>query len=125
MEPARNFNPLAFSKHSDVPDRRRHGRLLCEDLRCDLGQVRDLSASGMKVFRKGGSIAQVGDQLEVVIEYLDSRMSVQAKVIRADKIGFRKRMYGFAFVELSDEQKSRLVALARIATDKLTIAYHH
>ncbi|MCC6681300.1 MAG: PilZ domain-containing protein [Phycisphaeraceae bacterium] len=123
MEPARNFNPLAFGNQTDARERRRHGRLLCEDLRCNIGQIRDLSASGMKIFRKGSSIGQVGECLEITIEYMDSHMTVRAQIIRNDKAGFRKRLYGFAFVDLTEEQKARLTALARIASDTLTIAH--
>ncbi len=77
----------------------------------------------MKIFRKGGEIGQVGDCLEINIEYMDSSMQVRAQVVHNEKIGFRKRLYGFTFVDLTDEQKSRLTALARIASDTLTIAH--
>lgn len=122
MEPIRNSNPLVFTHEDGEQERRRHGRLLCEDLRCNLGKILDLSASGMRVFRKGGAVAKVGDKIHLVIEYLDASMKVGVVTVRADKVGFRKHMYGFQFIDLTDQQKTRLAALARIASDTLTLA---
>jgi len=122
MKPFRNCDPLAFGKRESEQERRRHGRLRCEDLRCDVGQIRDLSASGMQVFRKGGSIAKLGAQMQLVITYMDASMAVDARCVRADRTGFRKHLYGFEFINLTDEQRSRLTALARIAADRLTFA---
>lgn len=122
MEPAHNPNPFAYNPREGESERRRHGRLRCEELTCNVGQIRNLSASGMQVFRKGGSIAKVGDEMQVVIEYLDSSMEVDVRTARADRLGFRKHLYGFEFINLSDEQRTRLIALARVAADRLTFA---
>lgn len=124
MEPARNWNPFTFEprESSERDERRRHGRLRCEDLRCSVGQIRDLSASGMQVFHKGGEIAAVGDELQIMLEHLDAAMQVDVRIARVDKLGFRKRLYGFEFVRLTDEKKARLTALARLAADMRTLA---
>lgn len=122
MEPWRNPNPFPMNKREGESERRRHGRLRCEELTCNVGQIRDLSASGMQVFRKGGAIAKLGDEMQIVIEYLDSSMAVDVKTVRADKLGFRKHLFGFEFIHLTDEQKSRLGALARVAADRRTLS---
>jgi len=122
MKSAHNPNPLPFKADSDDAAKRRHGRLRCEDLRCSIVKIQNLSASGMRILHKGRDVAQIGDHIEIIIEYLDACMAVEAKLVHASKVGFRKYTYGFEFVNLSDKQRDRLNALARVASDTLSFA---
>jgi hypothetical protein len=49
MRFARNAD-IRFDKLGDQSnEQRRHGRVVCQDVECSIGEVQDLSASGMRV----------------------------------------------------------------------------
>lgn len=102
-------------------EQRRHGRLRCEQTLCCIGQVVDLSASGMLVEHRGRLIVENGQELRLTVSHEsgESDVVVQVRVIRIERTGFRKHQFGLEFVDLEDDQKRQLAALARIASDQL------
>jgi c-di-GMP-binding flagellar brake protein YcgR len=102
-------------------ERRRHGRLRCDSARCELGELIDLSASGMRVRRRGHCSFRNGHEVQVQIGFERNMVSVNARVVHVEKRGFRVRIVGFEFVDLTDEQRRKIVELARNATDQLLL----
>ncbi len=102
-------------------DRRRHGRLRCEQTSCCVGQVVDLSASGMRVQRRGRPLMDVGDELQISVhsDAGEPAITLTARVIWIERGGFRKHTYGMEFADLTDDLKRRLGELARVVTDQL------
>ena len=102
-----------------VSERRRHGRLRTDDLGCSLGEVFDLSASGMRVDRRGRKLAELGDTFSLRLAYGDVELYLDCKVVRLWKVGFRKYSYGLEFVGVEEET---LVALTVV---NLLLVYTH
>lgn len=114
VRPPRNHQPQLDPPRAD--ERRRHGRLRTEEVACSLGEVLDLSASGMKVLRKGRRAAQMGETFTVTLKYGGFALPVDVRVVRLEKIGFRRYIFGLQFEELNPEIQSKLTHLARIST---------
>ena len=99
-------------------DRRRAGRLRTEDLRSTLGQVYDLSSTGVGVVRRGRKIGSIGDGVMIRLSYLDHDLIVSCRIMRIERLGFRRHRYGLQFVEVSPEAQATICRLARDCADK-------
>lgn len=115
-------NPKTPSDESQATNRRRHGRLRCDDTHSTLGQVRDLSGSGMRVVRQGRCLVDVGDEFAVMLRWDETSLPVRVEVVRVTKLGFRKFEYGLRFVDLNDEARGELTRIAKLARNELVIA---
>jgi PilZ domain-containing protein len=113
-------NPKLIMEDRVDGERRRHGRLRCEETTCCVGPVVDLSASGMRVQRRGRPVLEVGDELKVRVHVYgdDPAITLTARVVWIKRSGFRQHVYGMEFAGLSDEQKRQLSELARVVTDQ-------
>lgn len=121
MEPPRN--PSVLAGEGTERDLRRKGRLRCEMLVCaPLGQVVDLSGSGMRVTRRGGRICKPGQTVQVTLEHAEGHMQLKARVSWLRKTGFRRQEIGLEFIDMSPSLQSELARVARNANDCLTIA---
>jgi hypothetical protein len=114
-------NPKLIMKELAGDERRRHGRLRCKQTTCCVGQVIDLSASGMRVKRRGRPLLDVGDELQLSIQVNadDISLKVSLRVVRIERSGFRQHFYGMEFIDLTDDQKSQLSTLARVVNDQI------
>lgn len=99
-------------------DRRRAGRLRTEDLRSTLGQVYDLSCTGIGVIRRGRKIGSVGDGVMVRLTYNDEDLVVSCRIMRIERLGFRRHRYGLQFIDVDAQTQSKLALLARDCSDK-------
>lgn len=108
---------MSFVKPSD---RRRGGRLVCEGLTCQYGQVADLSCTGAKVFSKKLPPMEVGDVAQVRFTGLGPDFVLPAQLVRLIK---RNDCFecGFRFWSLNEGQSKTLGQMARIAADRRTI----
>lgn len=98
-----------------IDNRRRHGRLKTEGTESSLGSVMDMSASGMRVHRKGALPVAEGEKFRVDVQIDKEIMAIDVVVRRVRKLGRRKFEFGLEFINLSDEDRTRLGRLARIA----------
>ena len=96
-------------------ERRRHGRIRTEDITCSLGEVTDLSASGMKVLRKGRGTISLGDQITITLKYGQFALPVDVRVRRLEKVSFRRYEVGLEFEESNPEIRNKLTHLASIS----------
>lgn len=112
-----SHNPiLAFTcTLSRDHERRRHGRLRTEGLVCSLGTITDLSASGMCVFRQGRRSVSIGDHVTATLKYGQFVLPVDARVVRLEKLGFRRYILGLEFEETNPEIRKQLTRLASFA----------
>lgn len=95
-------------------ERRRCGRINVELLRCNLGTVVDLSASGMKVRRKSFFRPRCR-RTRVVLRTIDGVSTIPARIVRVRKIGSRTWDLGVEFARISDRLRARIVEIARLA----------
>ncbi len=120
MRPPRNL--LAMPIEAVANNRRRHGRLRCDDLECSLGQVLDLSQSGMRVERRGRKIGSVGEAFAIRLAYGECELVLPCKIVRLDRLGFRRHSYGLEFAPLPAETQQTLRHLAQIAGERKLFA---
>lgn len=106
---------LAGTPETAAQERRRHGRLRTEGTQCSLGEVLDISASGMRIARKGAMPVEVGESFRIDIMIDKDVFSLDVTVRRIIKTGRRKFEYGVEFCNLTDEARRELAYLARIA----------
>lgn len=103
-------------------ERRRHGRLKTEGTESSLGQVMDISGSGMRIVRKGSLPVKIGESFRIDLKIVcedngETILPVDVTVRRIQKLGRRKFDIGVEFLNLTDENRSRLTRLARIASN--------
>ncbi len=96
-------------------DRRRHGRIQTEAVTCSMGDVVDMSASGVKVRRKGRRAVQLGDSFTITLKYGQFALPVDVRVVRLQKIGFRRYIFGLEFLEVNEHIRAKLAQLACVA----------
>jgi len=110
-------------------EKRACGRLQCPYLDCYygkkiFGEVVDLSASGIRVFRNGSMKWKVGDRIPLVLRWKEDAVEVTAEVLRVRRLGFRRFDVGLSFVEISGEVQEAIVKLSRGARFGLQFMTH-
>lgn len=112
-------NPKMTMETQATSDRRRHGRLRCESTCSCIGNVLDISASGMRVQRTGRHVMEVGDGFRITVhpDAGEPILTLPSRVVWIERKSFRKHVYGIEFAELNDDQKRLLGELARIVCD--------
>ena len=80
-------------------DRRSHIRVPQSELHCSLGPVLDITSAGMRVICRRIPKDEVEFNLNTTVDPLP----VQAKVVWAKRLGFRKHEVGLHFIQSSPE----------------------
>ncbi len=106
---------LAETPEARGDERRRHGRLKTADTESTLGQVVDISASGMRIVRKGSLPVQQGEKFRIDITIDQEVLAVDVVIRRVTKMGRRKFEFGIEFINLDDTGRRQLAYLARTA----------
>jgi hypothetical protein len=88
-------------------NRRRHGRVRMQNISCGLGDVLDLSASGIRV-RAKAKVPETGTRFSLKIGGLDSSFYVSCVVKWTRRVGLLAREAGLEFDELTAEQRRNL-----------------
>jgi hypothetical protein len=125
MRPPRN--PLPLTPAAPTRNNRRHGRLRTEHLQCRhgqivLGDVTDLSASGLRLLLKSWTPLKPGACLGLALHWGKIAVPVRARVAWARRAGFRKYRVGLEFLDLTPSETVAVQHLARLAVSSLTIA---
>lgn len=132
------FQRISHSDDSEIPpapidisrnEKRGCGRLHCPYLDCCLGKkvfgdVVDLSATGIRVFRNGGMKWKVGDTITLTLKWHEDSVDVKAKVLRVRRLGFRRHDIGLLFEEVSEEVREAIAKLSRGARFTLQFMTH-
>ena len=92
-------------------NRRRHPRLAQECLQSSLGPVLDLSRGGARVLCK-----QLPEEDELIVTIDDGLgddpLRLQARVVRREKVGWRKHAVGLEFVGPDEATTRRLISMS-------------
>mgnify|MGYP001013570306 CR=1 FL=1 len=120
MEPAKHM--LWQTSESTPENKRRHGRVKCRDIRCTLGTVADLSASGLRVTARGPRRLSAGDCFTMTIQTLDGPMLAPVEVAWIRRNGWRKHEIGIRFREVGPALARALAALARASANNEVIS---
>lgn len=107
--------------NSSGSNRRRTGRLVCEGLACQYGQIADISATGMKLLNKKLPPMEVGEVAQIKFSGLGDGTALPAQLVRLIKKKDGWFECGFKFWNLDEVQIRALSSLARIAADRRTM----
>ena len=95
-----------------VDEKRRAGRLACEHLTCALGEVVDVSASGLKVATRSWGAMRPGDTVRLTLKTKSSAVTVETMVTWVRRVGMRKRQVGLHFLNVDERARRQLWAMA-------------
>ena len=93
---------------------RKGGRVNCHGVTCTLGEVVNISASGMRVIAKGA--IEPGTEGLITIQALDGPLVIPGRVVWSKKKNWGKSEAGVQFVGLTDQHRARLLQFADYAS---------
>lgn len=111
-----NRIPIPVPRSVKGDNRRRHGRIRCDGITCELGDVLDVSASGMHV-NIGRNQVPIGADIAFTIHGPDGPVAVRAIVLRCQKTRSGHEL-GLKFHSLTHEAARDLATIARIGATK-------
>jgi hypothetical protein len=90
-------------------NRREAGRVLVNgDVRCNLGRIVDLSATGMRL----QSPRRLANVHMVEISTRSITLQLPAEVVWCRRVGFRRHLAGLRFLEVDDRIATALIQIA-------------
>ena len=96
-------------------EQRGFGRMRVDEVRCSLGRLLDLSMSGCQIRRS--SAPKKGEMHAPRCFWIETptggRLEVRGTLVRHAHAGFRKHELGYAFTDLTTEQRETLCEIAR------------
>ena len=102
-----------FPRRPEQADnRRRAGRLQCQDLTCSLGRVLDLSSSGVRIRRRLPPPKDLRMRLTITNPGV-ACVPVVARVVRVEQRGFMHHEIALTFDDADEATKQALADLAR------------
>ena len=90
-------------------------------LRCDLGEIADVSCGGMRVRTRLKPALREGEAGNVVLKWPEGKVAVPATVIRRRKLGLFRWELGVRFDNMTPEQKVLVNQAARFGGANETI----
>jgi len=112
---------MRFARNADVKieqlgadkraEQRRHGRVVCQDITCSIGDVQDLSASGMRV-RTRYKLPEEGNVFVITLLTPDGPLAILSRVRWIKRVGLFAREAGLEFFDLGPKSKQVLQAMA-------------
>jgi len=102
-----SFKRNSSNKHQGL-EKRRHGRLECEEIPCSIGYIVDMSASGMRLRVGRDTAITEGEETSVTIDHESGLLSVPVRVEWMEKLNKREFKVGVAFRETSPELRRKL-----------------
>jgi hypothetical protein len=111
--------PTTSGAAASAGDRRDTPRLPQDSLvHCDLGLVRDISRTGMRLRCKH---LPTHSKVKVHLSGPGIDLTVPAEVMWVQKLGFRKYELGLHFVDISDAIRQSISGLAMLNRDRRTM----
>jgi hypothetical protein len=111
MRFARNFNPVEANKPEGSAEHRRHGRVMCQGVECSIGDVADLSASGMRVTTRF-KLPERGEVFVVTIQTMEGPLAILSRVRWSRRKGLFMREAGLEFFDVGPRTRAVLCELA-------------
>ncbi len=100
-------------------DARRHGRVRTESVACSLGEVVDISASGLRVRCQGKPPCRIGQRASIMINGFEGPFQVFARPVWIRKTGMWRYEIGLCFEDLDQTARLQLAGLVRAAVTTL------
>lgn len=110
---ARDWDTPMTPRTPTEQEQPRAGRLRAKGIWCELGQVLDLSGSGLKTLRHGRA-PQLGAPVKLTLQSSAGICAtLTGKVSRVHRLGFRKHEIGVHFDDLSQADRAKLLGIVR------------
>jgi anti-anti-sigma factor len=97
-----------------LPNRRKFERFELDELRCDLGEILDISASGMRLLVNRKPRGRV----DLRLAHRETEVGLTAEVVWTHRIRFREHEAGLRFVGLDAAAATKLAELMGFAADQ-------
>ena len=98
-------------------DRRHKGRIRCALLACSLGDVLDVSATGMRIRHSGRSMRRKTRPVMVKFPMVDPGMRMECRVVWVQRAGIFRQEIGLEFIDLPADLRSNLLNVVRVCSD--------
>lgn len=95
---------------------RRIGRVRCQNVRSSLGEVLDISGTGLRVRSRSRPPIREGQNFDLSLHVLGRDLTVGAHAVWVRKCGWRRWEMGIAFSRLGKDARNSLRDLARATT---------
>lgn len=112
-----DVNPQAQHQPGSASDRRQAGRLICAHTQCQLGEVRDLSRTGVRVVSKRSVNIPDDACVHLTIEAQGQTLVLPARPTWTRKRADGRHETGFQFLTIGPEMTTRICQFARTAVD--------
>ncbi len=122
MRPIRNMMPVPGSPAHAGPNKRGKGRLRCELLTCELGSVRDVSATGARIDCGKVCPVQPGQTLPLTLRAGGQSLAAIVRVAWVRRSGQDCCQAGVAFVETSPAFAATLKELTLLCMEMRSAA---
>ena len=94
-------------------NRRKSGRLVCEGLASDLGEVRDLSPRGCRIRAKSMGALPMGKRFLLSLTGEGCVLLVEARIVRRSRLSMFQHEYGLEFIDPTPEQTMQINEIVR------------
>lgn len=120
-----NPTPAPPAPRHEGKEQRRHGRVRTAAVVCTLGEVLDISASGIRIRCAGRPAIRAGQVVSMTIAGPEGPFSVAVRLIWIRKVGVFRHEVGACFEKLTETARSQLLALVRSAVTVLPVGPDH
>lgn len=111
MRFAINGNPGGPEAEGGSQEHRRHGRVVCQGVESNVGDVLDISASGMRVVTKF-KLPEKGEVFVVTVETMQGPLAILSRVRWSRRKGLFAREVGLEFFDVGPRTRTVLAELA-------------
>jgi hypothetical protein len=110
-----------LGRDGNADNRRVAGRVILQGIECSIGQVLDLSATGMRVECASKPTIKEGQTFGMVLQGLHGPVNMVGQVAWIKKSGWRAHQIGIRFLDPSPELRRTISELARGVSTNATI----
>ena len=110
------FPEKPANQTNDAAERRRKGRVKAHQMTSELGQILDISASGMRILRRSAKCpVEVNQVLNLHVRTEIDRFSVPAKIIRITQTAKKQWELAVEIINPTPEIREKLMIQGRSA----------
>lgn len=107
---------------SEGENRRRHGRVRVQGVSSNIGDVIELSASGMSVQRRWKAPVAPGEVVSVRLASSYGCLVLPARGVWTDKQGLLMHRSGLLFLDVAGDRRTALLELVRVCIDPAVLS---
>jgi hypothetical protein len=106
----------------DGANKRRHGRVRVQGVTTNLGDVIEISASGMSLERRWKAPVTPGEVVNILLSSEYGCLVLPSRGVWTDKLGMVTHRSGVLFLDLAGERRAALIELVRVSIDPAVLS---